>query len=528
MWADRLYVATRDPGALWRIAFWALTHAFLLACLVQLAATVWHPPYQQFYKALDRGDQQRAPYLGATVLAEGTFPEALDVVVRMAAIAKVSLDDRQPAEVNSRFIETACQGRPGRESDLIVAAWHSAHSKSGIGGTALTILATDRDAPPGAAYATGFIAVRLFDLDRAESWFAAESTEPYATWARRAEVQLAIDRGRPRRVEALLDKVEYYQAVPPGLRLMQDVRRGDWLRAAGNAVQTGWEGRSWQAWLMSLLAAVVWSLLAMRLANISWKHPADLAWGAFAFLAGGGAAVATLVVVAWQEQAFGFQRDGTFLGDFVYVFAGVAVREELLKLTMAAPLVVALVRWRVDNRILLFVGGMVGLGFAAAENLSYVDAGTAGTGFARFLSANFLHLATTAMVAEGLGIWLRHPRFGWDHFLFRFGGVILIHGSYNFFLMHAPMGEYAILSLIVLGVLAGWYFHHVRMVRLPEREIIALPAFFVMGLLGLLGAGYVLCSWDYGLVGAFRIMLQTFLSSGLLLFLFVREFEQVG
>jgi len=56
---------------------------------------------------------------------------------------------------------------------------------------------------------------------------------------------------------------------------------------------------------------------------------------------------------------------------------------------------------------------------------------------------------------------------------------------------------------------------------------IALPAFFIWGLVGLIAAGYILCSWDYGLFTAFRIMLETFISSALLLFIFLREFERV-
>ncbi len=526
MRADRLFAVTRDPGFLWKSSLVLFSHAFLLACLLQWGAAAWAPAYKRFLLADEAGERHRAPALAAKVLATSDLTQALDVVMRLADFASQRPDVGGHEPVNTRFIEGAIANRSRGERAILLAAWQSALSEEGVVGTPISQLADDPDPPQGAAYSAGFVAVRLFDLNEAEAWFAKEQSPPYAALARAAELRLVADRRKSVELEALLARPDYYAAAPLDLRLQYDVNQTAWGAALATAWLASWRGHSWQAWAISLLAAGVWGGLALRLANVSRLRDPRLAWAAAAFVAGIGSAVVTLIFVYWQETRFGLRLDGSLAGDFLYFFAGVALREEALKLLAVAPLLWFL-RGDADDRRVLLLGGMAGLGFAVTENVTYVDASTAGTGFSRFLSANFLHLATTALSAQGFVTWLRHPARGFDHFLFRFTAVVLVHGGYNLVISQAALGEYAVFSLILLGILAYWYFHEVRLARVVERITIALSAFFVLGMASLLAMGYVLCAWDYGLLAAFRIMLQAFLGTGLLLFLFLREFERV-
>jgi len=506
-----------------------LAHAFLFACLLQLVAGHALPAYKRFENAiqLPLAAPEEAPRIGAQVLAHGDLVEALRVVLYLGAESSRVPGTRQHAALNDHFITKAVAARPSNEREILLAVWLSAEIEEGVDQTPIARLA-ERDPPlPGAAFAAGLVAQELFADPEAELWFSLEHSPLYAPLARQREFAIIARQGPPERVEAFLEKEEYYDVAPLDVRMLYDVEQGQWWRAVITGLAAiHWDRNAWQSWAISLLAATVWSIIVLRLANVSALRDPALPLSFAAILLGIFSTALTLVVLTWQELRFGLVRDGTLVGDFLYCFLGVGLREEFLKMICALPILWFLRGDRDDRRVLL-IGAMTGLGFALAENLSYVELHNVGVGFTRFLSANFLHLATTALVAQGLVTWLRHPTRGLDHFLFRFTAIVLIHGGYDFFLIHAGLREYQIFSLIMLGGLAYWYFHIVRLERQQERMTIALPAIFIWGLVGLIGAGYVLCSWDFGLFTAFRIMLETFISSALLLFIFLREFERV-
>ena len=73
----------------------------------------------------------------------------------------------------------------------------------------------------------------------------------------------------------------------------------------------------------------------------------------------------------------------------------IGLREEALKLLLFVPLIPFLLNR--DDLEILTVAGLVGLGFALEENINYFQASAGLSAVGRFATANFLHIALTAM-----------------------------------------------------------------------------------------------------------------------------------
>jgi hypothetical protein len=93
-----------------------------------------------------------------------------------------------------------------------------------------------------------------------------------------------------------------------------------------------------------------------------------------------------------------------------------------------------------DKLDVLVCGAMVGLGFAAEENLGYLASGNLGTGISRFVTANFFHMAMTGTLAAALDDFVSdREKFAADFSrtsLF----IVCIHGAYDFLLSHSEYG----------------------------------------------------------------------------------------
>src|SRR5207244_7138900 len=99
----------------------------------------------------------------------------------------------------------------------------------------------------------------------------------------------------------------------------------------------------------------------------------------------------TLLAVVTEESIFKFKMVNQPLPDAIYFVAGVGLREELAKLLLFLPLLPALLR-RGSRIEAMTCGALVGLGFAAEENIGYFSELAPGVALSRFLTANFLHM----------------------------------------------------------------------------------------------------------------------------------------
>jgi hypothetical protein len=161
-----------------------------------------------------------------------------------------------------------------------------------------------------------------------------------------------------------------------------------------------------------------------------------------------------------------------------------------------------------NRREALACGALVGLGFAAEENLGYFHLGLS-TALARFLTANFLHLSTTGLVAVALDDAVRGRRddgTGWAQSI---PLVVVTHGVYDFFLSsHSVMGA-DFVSMFVFVLLGRRFVDVIR--TLPGREGPLLRVFLVgLALVSggtfvyaasLVGIGHAAVSIAMGLLG---------------------------
>src|SRR5207248_731759 len=153
--------------------------------------------------------------------------------------------------------------------------------------------------------------------------------------------------------------------------------------------------------VLALVAAVAWFVFCARLGRAGERLAFRLPLYLFALVLGVASIVPTTFLIAVEEAVLHLVPNGTPGRDLVFYVLGVGFREELSKLLLFAPLVLVL-RMRGTPLDVLVCGALVGLGFALVENLQYFARGDLSTAMARFLTANFLHMAMTAITAHAL------------------------------------------------------------------------------------------------------------------------------
>lgn len=262
---------------------------------------------------------------------------------------------------------------------------------------------------------------------------------------------------------------------------------GNWGRAAG-----------WMSLLMALFSGVIWFVLTLNLAQVKpGRAPCYL----IPVLLGALSTYLVLVVGAWQDARIGWGQSPDLLETAVFHTAGVALREELAKLLAAAPVLLWLARTRHgDDITALVAAGCVGLGFAIEENLGYFGSVPDGNVIARFLTANFLHIATAALSGLALYHVFRQGWKRWDGLLGALLLVIAIHGGYNTALSATDFqdGSLMIISIILLGVLAWRFFDTAAPLMPGGRRLVSPLAIFVVGLALLIGVTYNAFLWNQG------------------------------
>jgi len=280
-------------------------------------------------------------------------------------------------------------------------------------------------------------------------------------YARRSAVVAA---SRARSQEAfgeLLAQPRYRDAFSSSERLVLLAGMRDYLGLAGAVAAHELKSLASPVLVPALLCAAIWAAILLRFWNVT--RPRLLA-AFLAFLAGILSAGLTLYAVLVQEEVQGFSHrpEDTPLAQFIYFLAGVALREETLKLLCAVPFAIYAARRRSEVEGML-LPAFVGLGFAFQENIAYLEGGLSTyIAWVRFLSANVLHFALTGMAGYYLYRMIVRRFHGIEDFLFAFVAVVFIHGVYNSVLAIPTLHEYAILSTILVALIAYRYFDPLR------------------------------------------------------------------
>jgi RsiW-degrading membrane proteinase PrsW (M82 family) len=170
-------------------------------------------------------------------------------------------------------------------------------------------------------------------------------------------------------------------------------------------------------------------------------------------------------------------------------------------------------------------GALVGLGFAAEENVQYFRELSAGAAIGRFLTANFLHMALTSIVALSVFGTLRGRQTSRDGFNVIFPLAVALHGAYDFLLTSDdfPLGSFVAMALLFVLCRA-----FLRQLSIASRavEMQSLLRLFVWSLTLLTGVSYVYATTLVGPLLAIELVAMGVLGVSILIYLFVRELSE--
>jgi RsiW-degrading membrane proteinase PrsW (M82 family) len=243
-----------------------------------------------------------------------------------------------------------------------------------------------------------------------------------------------------------------------------------------------------------------------------------------AFLLGIASTYLVLAIGVLEDDVL-FKPKGHPVADLIYYVLGVGLPEEMSKALFTLPLLAVIQRFG-TRRDALACGALVGLGFAVEENLGYFQLGLS-TALARFLTANFLHLSTTGIVAVALDDAMRgqpeqpERHDGWSQTL---PLVVITHGVYDFFLSTPSLHDASFVSMLTFVLLARRFVNVLR--ELPGREGPLVPVFLV-GLAVVTGGTFVYASSHVGAQHAAAAIALGALGLIIIAFVFAREFGSV-
>lgn len=324
--------------------------------------------------------------------------------------------------------------------------------------------------------------------------------------------------------EAMDDPLVAEQASPP-VRARVAVEKNDWVGAFRWSFRTTFARPPVGPLVLALVAALAWAVFCARVGKAGERPLFKIAVYFSAFVLGVLSVEITDILILVEESKLHLVETGDAVRDALYYTFGVGFREEISKLLLFVPLLPVLLKkgQKVD---VLVAGAFVGLGFAAVENVSYLQAGDLTTAIGRFLTANFLHMAMTAVLANALYEYSVQGDSYAPEMSRTALFVIVLHGLYDFFIAHPNIGG-GYLSMLVFFVLVNRFITAVDEARGRSEKNEALLDTFVLGIAVVLAASYV---WACILVGpkqAAAASSEGVLGSAILMIVFAQRFRSM-
>jgi hypothetical protein len=299
------------------------------------------------------------------------------------------------------------------------------------------------------------------------------------------------------------------------------VHDADWRGAAR------WLPRVWAPHLgptalaMSLVAALGWAFFCARLGKLGSRIRFRLPMYTIAFILGVVSVVPTVLLIAIEEAKLHLVQTGDPARDVIFFVFGVGLREEASKLLLFLPLLPILRRWG-DKLDVLVCGAMVGLGFAAEENLNYLANDNLQVGLGRFLTANFFHMALTGTLASALDDFVADREKNAPDFMRTSVFIVGIHGAYDFLLSHEKYGG-TYLAMTAFVFLTKMFLDAVDTARRrADRGITPLHA-FVLAVAVVTGVSLAYATVAVGPKAAFMVMGGGLLGQAIIVYVFVRQ-----
>ena len=312
----------------------------------------------------------------------------------------------------------------------------------------------------------------------------------------------------------------YAGAVDAGLRLGLAVHDRDWLRVLLWCWPASYVYVSLWPLALAFIAAVLWFWIAARLGRIQDAVNGRVFLYAMSFILGVLSVYPTLLTIT-IEESFGLRELGQFFPDLIYYIFGVGLREEACKIILFLPLLPALLR-RGSRIEAMTCGALIGLGFAAEENVSYFLGDSGSAPLARFLTANFLHMSLTAIVALSAFDTLRKRATSRDAFNVVFPLAVFIHGAYDFCLTTNDLPLSSLGSLLLLIAIARRFLRQLLIASSREEERGVLDL-LIASMALITGAAYIYATTLAGPAEAFKMIAIGALSVAIVIFMFVRE-----
>jgi RsiW-degrading membrane proteinase PrsW (M82 family) len=383
--------------------------------------------------------------------------------------------------------------------------------------------AADRAPPtPWANHVLGRVAVAEQRLDEAAARFEREGLHFQGRQEdlRRA-LQIWIAQDDWDTVAARIADRRWAPAVDPWVRHEVALHEGQWADAARWLLLETLDPEI-APLLLALVAGLMWFLFVARLGKLGERPRFRGALFALAFVLGVLSIAPTLLLITVEEHFLHLEETGDIVKDAIYFVAGVGLREELAKLLLFAPLLPILRRYggKLD---VLACGAMVGLGFAAEENLNYFagDAGASAVG--RFLTANFMHMSMTALCADALDHFLRDPGRRSMDFSVTFLTVVALHGAYDFFSANPAVGDLSFLSVVVFVLLTRNFLAAVRQARGRSEPHDKFLRRLVQAVAVVAGASFVYACAEVGPGAAATMLAVGLLGDAIIIYVFVHE-----
>ncbi|MBN1855128.1 MAG: PrsW family intramembrane metalloprotease [Pirellulales bacterium] len=363
------------------------------------------------------------------------------------------------------------------------------------------------------------------DLDDAASAYEREGRFEDAIAARRKAVELYLANEDLAALERLNRDPRYTKILDQQIALELAIARRDWWAVWWILPQTELDLTSWGTCIIAALTGLFWILFSFQ-AGLGLSPRQARFW---IYLSGVGLGVLsiwpTTFAVIYQDTVWQLEEGTTLASGLRFYILGVGLREELCKLLFVIPLAPWLVRRR-DDLEMLITSACVGLGFAAFENIQYFGASFSTSSIPRYLTANFFHMAATGIG----GLWLcraiRLPRECGSHFLAIFGIIVFAHGLYDSFFAVPALVQYSLGSMIIYILLCYQFFHELRHHRKSAPETISLTANFLAGVSLLTSISLVYVTAILGLRLALITCLGPALSTGLMVYMFLREMPE--
>lgn len=325
----------------------------------------------------------------------------------------------------------------------------------------------------------------------------------------------------------LLQKPDYIEHITPHVHYRLAIQDRNWFGLAYwivvmlfSTVEPVYVG-------MAFVSGLAWLSFLLQAGQIRLRIAAPLGLMLLAFGAGVVSVFLTHGAVVIQEDLFGFTLpDSGLLSGLLYFFLGVGLREELCKLICFMPLVPVLLRNRQQRLMQLLLPAAVGLGFAAAENIFYYAGGLGAAAPARFLSANFFHIAATGLCGYAFCQIFIEQHGGFNDFMATFVIVTAIHGLYNSLLALPELQGFELFATAVYILMCYQFFQVLHQWRAVGQEFISLTAHFLFALALVVAMALCFQAAIIGVSETIKIMFPELLGSALLVIMFIREIRE--